>query len=319
MEKKVTMKSTKQEIMDAYEAALKALEDQKVEGDDPEREAVEKEKADAVKKAEGAVSAGIFSNDIIEKYNAVMMAIKIKKDELEELYGIVAKANSMAAMINADKKLSEDIKEARESKKAEFESEIAIMKQELADLDAEFERRKTLIDERAQEYRENVIKKRAREEEEYTYNIGKQRAREKDLWEAEKAAFDEEMKKRQAEITAGMEELASKREELEMLQKQVEQIPSLVAEAEARGADEKEKSLGKQYGYEKAVMKKEYEHKVDMAEAANENLIVENKKLQQEVADTKQKLDEAYSKINTLAAETVKASSGIRIVESAAK
>lgn len=319
MEKKVTMKSTKQEIMDAYENALKALNEQKVDGDNPVAEAAEREKKETLKKAEEAVSSDIFSDEVIEKYNSVMMSIEIKKEELQDLYGIITEANTMAAMINANKKLSDQIEEERAAKKAEYESEISKMKEEIAGLDEEFDRRKALVEERVKEYHEEVVKKRTREEEEYTYNIGKQRAREKDLWEEKKAAFDEEMKKRQAEITAGMEELASKREELEMLQKQVEQIPSLVAEAEARGADEKEKSLGKQYGYEKAVMKKEYEHKVDMAEAANENLIAENKKLQQEVADTKQKLDEAYSKINALAAETVKASSGIRIVESAAK
>lgn len=319
MEKKVTMKSTKQEIMDAYEEALKALNEQKVEGDNPVAEAAEREKKEFLKKAEEAVSSEIFSDEVIEKYNSVMMSIEIKKAELQDLYGIITEANTMAAMINAKKELSNQIEEERAAKKAAFESEISKMKEEIAGLDEEFDRRKALVEERVKEYHEEVVKKRAREEEEYTYNTKKQRTREKELWEAEKAAFDEEMKKRRAEITAGMEELASKREEIEMLQKQVEQISSLVAEAEARGADEKEKSLGKQYGYEKAVMKKEYEHKVAMAEAANENLIADNKKLQQEVADTKQKLDEAYSKINALAAETVKASSGIRIVESAAK
>lgn len=316
MEKKVTMKSTKQEIMDAYEEALKTLDAQKVEGDDPEAEAHEKKKKKSLENAESAVSAGIFSNDIIEKYNAVMMAIDVKNTELKELYGIAAKANSIAAMINAEKKLSEGIKAERENKKAEYELEICRLKEQIANLVEEFDKKKLQIDEQERDYHAYVLRMRAREEEEYTYNTDKNRAREKESQEEEKAAFEEEMKKRQAEIAAGMEELVSKKEELEMLQSQVEQIPSLVAEAEKRGAAEKEKALVKQFGYEKAAIKSDYEHKIAMATATNENLSMDNQRLNQELVDLKKKLDDAYGKINTLAENAVKASSDIRIVDS---
>lgn len=100
---KITMKSTKQEIMDAYEAAMKKIEESETGKDDPVAMAkVEKDKK-IIESAQMIAEDNILNPVIIERYENLKTAIEMKNKELQELYGIETKANSLVAMINAYK------------------------------------------------------------------------------------------------------------------------------------------------------------------------------------------------------------------------
>lgn len=315
MEKKITMKSTKQEIMEAYEAAIADLEKKKIQGDDPVKEAAEMEKERVIASAVDAIDQGIFSDALISKYQDILKAIDIKQDELTRLFGIRENADNMAAMINAHRATVERIEAERKEVQAEYDTMIEAKREEISSLCEKLESEKVRMDAEEEEYKLDLKKKRDREEEEYTYNLGKTRAREKDLWDAEREIFEKEIEQKKLELSNGLAELAAKKEEVENLRKQVEQIPNLIKEAEEKATSELVETLEKQKKYEIAAIKKDCEYQVKMEKNDNVRLAIANEELQAEIANTKQKLDDAYNKINALAADTVKASGGIRIVD----
>ena len=132
----ITMKSTKQEIMDAYLAAKKTLDEQASMKDDPVATAKAEQEAQIIASAEVTVNEDILNPAIIEKYKKLNAAIELKTKELNNLYGIESEANSLVAIINAHKdKVSEietNYKQKTEllqkeynQKKAELDEEIA--------------------------------------------------------------------------------------------------------------------------------------------------------------------------------------------------
>ena len=175
----VTMKSTKQEIMDAYLAALKELNDRESLKDDPIKEAKENKKKETIASAEQIVQESILNPEIIKRYNDLKDAVEMKQLELEDLYGIEAKANSLVAIINAYKdkvaELEASYKEKEDSLKESLQDTKDMLNEDIKEL--EIKKRNTLmsINEEAEELKATIATERSREEEEYNYNLTRSR------------------------------------------------------------------------------------------------------------------------------------------------
>lgn len=316
----LTMKNTKQELFDAYSEALKKVEEVKKMKETPADMAESKRKIAVEENAAKAVESNIFNAEITQQYKDVMETIENKQKELQELYDIETEASSLAAIINAakekDYQLEEEFKTKREKLMDEHENLIEVYKAELDDIVAQ----KNSVREEVRAARAEEIAKvnqeRQREEEEYNYNLKRQRKIENDKWEDEKAEREKVLNAKEEAADNMYAEAESKLDELEELREKVAEIPVLIANAEKEAKEAGQKEAAKEYGYKKTMYEKEKEYEIAKLE---DQVSMLKEKLEQEESKTitlQSKLDDAYSRMNTLASETVKANGAVRIVSS---
>lgn len=312
------MKNTKQELFDAYDAALKELERVKALKESPADVMEEKRKLAMEENAAKAVESSVFSEEITQQYKDLQESIESKKAVLKELYDIEANATSLAAIINATKEkqyqLEADYKARKVELDNEYKAEVDKNQAELKEMQEAISlARKEVRDARADEL-DKVHIERKREEEEYTYNLKRQRKIENDAWEDEKAEREKILNDKEAAANNMFTEAESKLDELEELREKVAEIPTLIANAEKEGTEAGQKEAAKEYGYKKTMYEKEKEYEIGNLE---DKVFILEEKLAQEESKTvalQEKLDEAYSKMNTLASETVKANGAVRIM-----
>jgi len=246
MVKAVSDKSTKTEILEAYNELLTKMKEQKaMDAKAVKKEAEEKElvrtaslssiedivkrlaslKLDIVKSMDGLEKMLI---EEFRKLSDLKMATEIENRTLEELYQIKAEAESLTALIAAQKEKKAAFEEELARKKAEFEEEITQRRLEWKKEQERFEQEK--------KERETQLKKdRQREEEEYNYNLKLMRKKDADAYEMKKAALEKELAEKKAAFEkefAERESIISAREkEYEDMRSKIEAFQNELARA----------------------------------------------------------------------------------------
>ena len=307
----VTMKSTKQQIFDAYQEALKKVEDINALKETPADKVEAKRKEAVMENADIATMRGVFSEDIVKQYEDLQEAISLKKNDLKELYEIEAKASSLAAMINANKEMKLKLDESYQATKTELQEELNKIRADI--IAAKEEVQTARKDEIAK-----VTVERKREAEEYKYNLERERKKENDAWEDEKVTREKELVIKEANAEAMLAEAESKAEEIEELRAKVDQISTLVSEAEERGKKAGQEAAKKAYEYEKTLYEKDKGYEIAKLQDKVEALTQAKEDAETKARQLQEKLDEAYTKMNTLASDTVKANGSVKIVSSSA-
>lgn len=317
----ITMKSTKQEIMDAYMEAKKRLDDADAMKDDPVAAANEAKKAAVFESAEQSASENIFNPEIIEKYENILKATEMKRKELQDLYGIEAKANSMVAMINAYKDKDAEIKEKQADDKAAYEKMMEEKKELLtSEIDALCEKRTQKLVELDEA--ENLRKKeleiaRKREEEEYQYTIQRAHKITEDEWNDRINKEKDELKARMDEIAVEEAVLEEKKEYIADLEEKVNRIPGMLDEAREEGIKKGKADADKSNAFEVRALKKENEYQVQLLTNKCERLESDLAAIKAEKTEIQAKLDDAYSQMRDLAARTVESTGGVKILNGA--
>lgn len=327
---KVTMKSTKQEIMDALLAATAKLEEKEHLTEDPLKAVKDAQKQKEYEHAEDIVTSGILNPEYTQKWEDLNKAIASKEKELSDLYGIEAKANTMAAIINAYKQKEYELKESfaekeaalkeeLDEKKTAYQKELDRILEELKDKRVQAEKK---YEERIQELEQLVVDaknkaeiERQRDEEVYSYNLSRQRKLEEDAYADKRAAIEKEVAEIKAEAKAMMAEADRQAEYITELEIKVEEFPEKLEAAVAEAEDRGNKAAGKEYGYQKAMYMKEKEYEIKSLEDANARLsqaLVDEK---EKVRDLTAKLDESYQRMQELAATTVQSNGGVKILD----
>lgn len=161
---KITEKSTKAQILEAYNQALKELEALKAMNDSPIETAKNEALRASLKNAETAAKNSVFSEEIIKQYKDLKIAIDEYKKELESLYGIKTEADSLAAIINAHKFKIADMDTEYKKLKDEQDSKLAKRKaevdEEIEELENKLSKAKSKADKEAEEYEEELKKKK---------------------------------------------------------------------------------------------------------------------------------------------------------------
>lgn len=316
--KEINMKSTKQEIMDAYQEAKSKLDSLTGMKDDPVAEAKAKADAEVIKSANTIVEKGILAPEIVEEYQNLCKAIEMKKSEIKELYGIESEANTMVAMINAHKDLKTQLTESHiarreaadqefEEKKAELEAKIALLETQRTDLiKATKEENDVLINE--------LKKNRKREEEEYAYSLKRQRQIENDKWADEKAVREKMLEEKETAVRVASEEVMKQIDYVAELEKKVAEIPALIEAAKTEGEKKGKADADKSNVFEVRAIntKNEYEQKMLNDQVARLAEALAAAELKNSVLQ--EKLDDAYTQMRELAAETVKSTGGVKIL-----
>lgn len=316
--KNITMKSTKEEIMNAYLEQKKKLDEQMAAKDDPVADAIAAKNVAVVNSADAVAGMGIFDPAIVQKYKDLCDAIKLKEKELQDLYGIEKEANTMVSLINAHKDKERELVERYKTLAADAEADFAGMKTKIADeieslKDGKAAFVKSISDENAALMAE-MKKKRDRDTEEYGYEKNRARKIENDKWEDEKACREKVIADREAALDTLATELETKANYLAEMESKVSEIPQLINEATEAGIKKGKADADKSNAFETRALtiKHEYATKAlndkiarlesDLAAKREENDILRDK------------LDMAYSQMKDLASETVKSSGGVKIL-----
>lgn len=316
--KNITMKSTKEEIMNAYLEQKKKLEEQMAGKDDPVAEKLAAKNVAIIGSADEIANLGIFDPAIVQKYKDLCDAIKLKEKELSELYGIEKEANTMVSLINAHKDKEHELVERYKTLSKDAEAEFVAKKSDLA---AEIEKIKESkealtrsISEENAALVENLRKQRERDEEEYVYDTKRNRKLENDRWEDEKNSREKAIADKETQLNTLEQELTSKAEYLEELEQKVAQIPALIEEATAEGIKKGKSEADKSNVFEVRGLNTKHEYEVKALEDKVSRLESDLAAKKEENDILHDKLDAAYAQMKDLAAETVKSSGGVKIL-----
>lgn len=302
MAKTFTPKSTKAEILEAYEGLLSTVQRNKTE--DPRKDQEQKMKDELVKAASSQTFDGVvtqmanlkvqlastldkLSDNLtaeFQKFTDLKKAIAIEKDNLQNLYQLTAETDSLAALLLAQKE-----------RKAQFEAEMTEAKQlfeaEMAEKRATWKKEQEQQAVQQKEYDENLKRTRKREEDEYSYSLAQQRKKEADAYNEKQEAKERELVQREAAIATAETELVE-------LRKQVAAFPKELELAIKKTEETVTQKLTTQYEFEKQLNARQLDGELKL----NNQII----------ANLKEKIKDMEASIKELTAKAAAADAGVK-------
>lgn len=304
---KITSKSTKSQILDAYNKAIKKLNEIEASKDDPVSQKESQMKKETFEAADKIVDMGILNPEITGQYKSLELAIEMKKNELKDLYDLEVEANSLTAMINAHKDTQRELEEeAKENKKA-IEAEIKA-------LEAELKAKEEEVENEIAEERERVSKIRQREEEEYQYNLKRKRQLEDDEWEDNKKARESVIASKEEDLVNKAKELSERETYIVDLEDKVASISDQVASAYEEGKKEGKAKADKSNAFEVRCLETKHEYEVQNLQNQIDRLEQDLETEKSKNNDLQNKLDDAYTQMRELATNTVQSVGGVKIL-----
>ena len=327
--KKLSLSNTKQEMLEAYNVALKQMEAQREAELKPEKKIEEKKAKEVIQVAESLSTEGVareISNLKIEasktlaqisdrleeevnKFRAIQSAISLKEKELQELYEIEKSAVTLAALI-----------ESQNQKRQAFEIEMAEKKealsQEIEALRAEREQEKKEYEEEIKERDMTEKKRREREKDDYEYSFKREQKLTKDKFEDEKSKLEKEIhvKKEQmeSEIKEREKAIAGREDELNELRKKVSAFPKEMETAIAKAIKETTEKLTLEAKNREELMKKEFIGEKNVLTTRIESLEKIGKEQNEQITKLSQQLEKAYQQVQEIAVKTIEGSSTVK-------
>lgn len=330
MEKKVTPTSTKTEILKAYNELL--IKTQETKQDNPKAEQEKKIKEATVAEAAGLSDEKIIGqisslklnlnstldrieDDLASEYQKLLKireAIAIEDQRLKDFYQINAGADSLAAILAAQKEKKEEFEREMVFKRSDFEEQ---MKSEKANRDKETK----LWEEKRKEAEESLKKQRSREEEEYFYNLKLARKKDQDQYDQKKAALEKELAQKkesfEAEINAREQSVSAAEKELADLRVKAENFPSELEKAVQSAIKNTSAQLEKDHKFEKQLLLKDHEGEIKLKSQQIESLLSKIKDLEIQLKQAYSKAENAESNSKEITLKAIQSSGQIKIIE----
>ena len=330
MEKKLSLTSTKSEILNAYNELVKKIQESKQENPKAEQEKKVKETTveTAVKLTDeeiiGAISALKLSlnskldkieDDLTterQKLAKIREAIAVEDQRLKDLYQINAGADSLAAILAAQKEKKEEFDREMSDRRDELEEQI---KQEKLNRDKETK----LWEEKRKEAEEALKKQRTREEEEYKYNLQLARKKDKDEYEQKKAQLEKELKEKMESFESGIkireQSVTASEKELAELRIKAENFPSELEKAVQAAILETTLRLEKDFKFEKQLLVKDHEGEIKLKNQQIESLMAKIKDLELQLKQAYSKAENAENNSKEITLKAIQSSGQIKIIE----
>ena len=324
----VTEKSTKAEILKAYETLLKDVQGSKA--DVPKQIQEEKQRKETLEKVSDVSGEGIVKSitslktglnnsldEILQSLSnefktleEIRAAIAIEKKSLEDLYSLSANTDSLAAMLLTQKEKKENFEKEIKEKEDTFAKEMTTKKEQW-----ELEKTKQKTDEK--EYSEELLKCRKREEEEYTYNLKIKRQKEQDEYESKKIAQDKELNDKkerfEQEVSAREQNLKTVETELSELRKNNAEFPAKLEKVLKEKEAEVTKQLQTKYGFDIQLKEKQYEADIRLKEQIVSSLQEKIKEQQIQLKEYADKASKADADVKDIAVKAIENASKIRM------
>ena len=303
----ITLKNTKQEILDALnEALLREKNNLKMKSNPEEEEKVRKEEK-AVSETKRNVEENIFSTELINKFKDLELAITSEEEKLKNLYGVEKELNNLTLVINTGKDFLMEL----DLKKKNEESRI---NNEIKELEAEYNKKANELNSDYELKAKTLKIEREREVEEYNYKIKRERELDNNAFLDLKKTREASLKEMEEETKKLLEDAKEKEKYLSDLEKQVNDIPNLLVKEYERGKKEVTSELTKEHKYEIELLKKDYENQVARQNDKIESLKEELEKANNLTISLQEKIDKAYLELKELATKTVEANGGVKIL-----
>ena len=330
MEKKVSPTSTKSEILNAYNDLVKKIQESKQEN--PKAEQEKKVKETTVENAAklndeeiiGAISALKLSlnskldkieDDLTterQKLAKIREAIAFEDQRLKDLYQINAGADSLAAILAAQKEKKEEFEREMADRKSELEEEIKQVK-------LTHDKETKLWEEKRKEAEEVLKKQRTREEEEYKYNLQLARKKDKDEYEQKKAALEKELIQKMESFESGIkvreQTVVAAEKELAELRARAENFPSELEKAVQNAVKETTAQLEKEFKYERQLLLKDHEGEIKLKSQQIESLMAKIKDLEVQLKQAYGKAESAENNSKEITLKAIQSSGQIKIIE----
>ncbi len=271
-------KSTKTEILDAYNEVLQKLEDtnpssvtlvQTRLGEESIAKAAAQSKNNLVQgiaalKVDIAQQLAALEKKLVdekERLEELTQARGLEEKRLKDLYEITAKANTLEAFIIATREKKEALEEAYQKEEHNLEQAIAERKER-------WEKEQKACVERQKEEQEQRKKTQQREEEAYACKVKTRRQKEEDHHAYEKAQLERALKEKKSsverELAARKEKVLTQEEELQTLRKFKEEAATHLQKEVTKAKDDVTKSLTFKHDYATKLREKETTGKVDL-------------------------------------------------------
>lgn len=237
-----------------------------------------------------------------QKLSDIRQAISSEQSHLEELYQIKEMANTLAALFQAHVEQKERLHQEREEEKQAFDhfmiSQRLQRKEENDRLEREF-----------QEKKEKQEKDRKREEEEYVYARELKRRKETDDYTAKKLMLEKELTELRESLQR-REEMVSEREKtLSDLQSRVDQFPEELKKAVSEAEEKLRSQILQQHDFESQIKAKEQEGLVKLHTLQVNSLQGKIKEQESLIKELSQKADQAAENVQLIACRALDASS----------
>jgi hypothetical protein len=341
MKTDVSTKNTKNEILDAYNDLLKSIQEKKTE--EPKKVQEREKQETAVKNAGELTNENIVKNISTLKVNLaasldklsenfigeyrrfeeLQQAIQVEKKNLQDLYQISAGADSLAAMLLAQKEKKEQFEVEMAQRKAELEDKIRVEKEkfetEMTEKRALWKREQEIWQAKLKEELEDNKKAKLREEEEFQYNLKLTRKKEADLYEDKKAKLEKELaeKKVAFEREFSLRETAVKMAETELndLRQKTSAFPKELEKAVETAVKATTDRLEMEYRFNKELTAKQNEGEIKLRDQIIETLRSKIKDIETSLKELSQKTATAESTVKDIAMKAIESSTKLQIID----
>lgn len=315
---KVTEKNTKKEILEALREAEAELKERR-EATTTTADKVEKKRKEAVKEvAKKVAEEEILNPVVIEKYKSLKEANDMLEKELEETHEIKKTVDTLEALYVVHAKKETELKEEYAGLKANLEKDHQARKAAMIEeyKEEEMLRRKAIADlkEEYAEEKKSLELARKREKEEYEYNLKRARSIENDNWEDEKTAREKELADREAAVVKREVAVNDLEEQLEESNNKVAMMEAAMKTKIEEAFKDGQAKAEKVCAIKEASVKKDAEWQQKIADEKIASLEKASSSKDYEIESLKEKLDEAYGRIQQMAIEQSKSSTP-RVVE----
>jgi gas vesicle protein len=313
-------KSAKDYISEAYLQELANIQERaklmETPADIIAKENVEK----TIALSEEILSMNILNEETTNEYDQLNQKIQAKKDEIAKLYGIEIFPESLQAIKSAYSIVSNEFAQYLEDCNSNFEFSL---QQELEDVENKIAEDTANNDSQVDAIYEEISTKiadnkleTAREQAEYDYTLKRTRkqAQEERAKLIESRELD--MQLLEKDVQDRKQACIDKLNEIEQLQAKVDEIPNLIELATIEGAEQKEKELGKDYGYKSSISKKDFDNDIARLQSDLNRLQDKYDLICKDNQELAYKLDKCYAESRQLATDTVKSTGGINILNS---
>jgi chromosome segregation ATPase len=327
----VSMSNTKKEMLDAYQAIKKQLQEREKQVLDAEKSRKQMEKKIAETTADAQASQdplqrlyalkGDISRDLttlaekfeqeIDTYRKIKAALKEKQEELHTLYEIETAASDLAALIEAQQAKKDAFEREMESRQNDF-------KEEIQEARAKWDKGKDEREQAAKEQAEAIKKQRQREKEEYEYTFAREKEQRKNALEDELHAveneinqnrkdFEQDLNQRSTALEAREKSFAEKEAEMARLQKEVETFPQKLNTNVHEAVAATTERLTSDFEKTKALLEAKYDGEKNVFTSKIEFLEKLVSSQEAQMAQLTKRHEQAYEKVQDIANRAVAA------------
>lgn len=329
MTDEVSAKNTKNEILEAYHEALEQLKSAK-KASKQEIKSVE-EKKETITKAVSHSTDDIVKNIATLKLSLVraledieeqllvshkqlmtlQQAIEIQSKELADLHEIKFNADSLAALLQAQKEktvsFDKDIKERSFAFEQEMAQKRTLWKKEQDEFELSHK-----------ENEQQTKKSRQREEDEYIYQRDLTRQKERDQYSLEKELLEKELtSKRSAleqEFSTREANIVLQEQEFQALKQKAEKFPEELQKATQEATNSVTERLSFKFDYETKLAQKEVEGERKLSEQMIAALEAKVVHLESQAKHLSDKTNQANLQVQDIAVKAIESASLQRFV-----